>query len=109
MEKRMEKLAVVSPLGLPVVKAGGSAPRLDTLAGKTIGEVWNGVFKGNITFPVVRKLLQQKYPDLKIIPYTEFPHAPHSDNPARQKELANEVIAIAQRHGCDALITGNGA
>ena len=64
MEKRMEKLAVVSPLGLPVVKAGGSAPRLDTLAGKTIGEVWNGVFKGNFTFPIMRKLLQQKFPDL---------------------------------------------
>jgi hypothetical protein len=105
----MEKLAVVSPLGLAVVKPGGSAPRLDTLAGKTIGEVWNGVFKGNFTFPVLRKVLQQKYPDLKIIPYTEFPHAPHSDNPARQKELADEVIAIAKREGCDALITGNGA
>jgi hypothetical protein len=105
----MEKLAVVSPLGVAVVKAGGSAPRLDTLAGKTIGEVWNGVFKGNVTFPLLRKALQRKYPDLKIVPYTDFPHAPHSDNPARQKALANEVIAIAQRQGCDALITGNGA
>ncbi len=105
----MEKLAVVSPLGLAVVKTSVSAPRLDTLAGKTIGEVWNGVFKGNFTFPALRKVLQQKYPDLKIIPYTEFPHAPHSDNPARQKEVADEVIAIAQRQGCDALITGNGA
>ena len=105
----MEKLSVVSPLGVAVVKAGGSAPRLDTLAGKTIGEVWNGVFKGNQTFPILRKVLQQKYPDLKIVPYTEFPHAPHSDNPARQKALADEVIAIARRQGCDALITGNGA
>jgi hypothetical protein len=105
----MEKLAVVSPLGIAVVKSSGSAPRLDTLAGKTVGEVWNGVFKGNFTFPVLRKALRQKYPDLKIIPYTEFPHAPHSDNPARQKELADEVIAIAKRQGCDALITGNGA
>ena len=105
----MEKLAVVSPLGVAVVKAGRSAPRLDTLAGKTIGEVWNGVFKGNLTFPALRAQLQQRYPDLKIIPYTEFPHAPHSDNPARQKELAEEVVAIAKRTGCDALITGNGA
>lgn len=105
----MEKLGVVSPLGLPVVKSSGSAPRLDTFAGKTIGEVWNGVFKGNHTFPAVRRVLQQKYPDLKIIPYTEFPHAPHSDNPARQKELADEVIAIAKKYHCDALITGNGA
>ncbi len=105
----MEKLSVVSPLGLEVVKSSGSAPRLDTLAGKTIGEVWNGVFKGSFTFPVLRRFLQQKYPGLKIVPYTEFPHAPHSDNPARQKELADEVVAIAQRTGCDALIMGNGA
>lgn len=105
----MEKLAVVIPLGLAVVKSSGSAPRLDTLAGKTIGEVWNGVFKGNYTFPVVRRLLKERFPDLKIVPYTEFPHAPHSDNPARQKELADEVIAIAKRNHCDALITGNGA
>ena len=105
----MEKLSVVSPLGFAVVKSAGSAPRLDTLAGKTIGEVWNGVFKGNFTFPVLRKALQQKYPDLKIIPYTKFPHAPHSDNPARQKEVADEVMAIAKRENCDALITGNGA
>lgn len=105
----MEKLAVVSPLGIEVVKAAGSAPRLPSLAGKTIGEVWNGVFKGNVTFPIVRRVLQQRFPDLKIIPYTEFPHAPHSDNPARQKELAEQVIAIAQKNNCDALITGNGA
>ena len=105
----MEKLSVVSPLGFEVVKAGGSAPRLKTLAGKTIGEVWNGVFKGNATFPLLRQALQRKYPDLKIIPYTEFPHAPHSDNPARQKELADQVLAIAKRYECDALITGNGA
>ncbi len=105
----MEKLAVVSPLGLEIVKSSASAPRLDTLAGKTIGEVWNGVFKGNATFPLLRRALQEKYPDLKIIPYTEFPHAPHSDNPARQKELIDEVIAVAKREHCDALITGNGA
>lgn len=105
----MNKLSVVSPLGLEVVQSSGSAPRLDSLAGKTIGEVWNGVFKGSFTFPVLRRLLQQKYPGIKIVPYTEFPHAPHSDNPARQKELADEVVAIAQRTGCDALIVGNGA
>lgn len=105
----MDKLVVVSPLGFEVVKSTGSAPRLTSLAGKTIGEVWNGVFKGNVTFPFVRRALQQRFPDLKIIPYTEFPHAPHSDNPARQKELAEQVIEIARRNNCDALITGNGA
>ena len=55
----MEKHEAVSPLGLEAVKQAGAAPRLDRLDGKTIGEFWNGVFKGDQTFPVIRKLLKQ--------------------------------------------------
>jgi hypothetical protein len=105
----MEKLDVVSPLGLDTVKRAGAAPRLDTLRGKTVCEVWNGVFKGDVTFPVIRKLLQARYPDLEVIPYTAFPHAPGSDNPARQRELAREIAQLAKEKGCDAVISGNGA
>jgi hypothetical protein len=105
----MEKLQVVSPAGLDVVKSGGSAPRIASLDGKTVGEVWNGVFKGDLTFPLIRKLLQAKYPRLKVIPYTEFPHVPGSDNPTRQRELARHIAAIAKEKGCDAVISGNGA
>ena len=105
----MEKLQVVSPAGLDVVKSGGSAPRIDSLDGKTVGEVWNGVFKGDLTFPLIRKLLQKKYPRLKVIPYTEFPHVPGSDNPTRQRELARHIATIAKEKGCDAVISGNGA
>jgi hypothetical protein len=105
----MEKLAVVCPAGAAAVKVSAIAPRLDDLNGKTIAEVWNGVFKGDITFPVIRKLLQAKFPGIKIIPYTEFYHQPGSDVPAHQRELAREIVATARRHGCDALISGNGA
>ena len=105
----MEKLQVVSPVGFDVVKPGGSAPRIDNLDGKTVGEVWNGVFKGDFTFPLIRKLLQAKYPRLKVIPYTEFPHVPGSDNPTRQRELARQIAVAAKEQGCDAIISGNGA
>ena len=105
----MEKLQVLSPAGLAVVAPGGSARRIDSLDGKTVGEVWNGVFKGDFTFPIIRKLLLAKYPRLKIIPYTEFPHLPGSDHPARQRELARRIAVIAQEKGCDAVISGNGA
>lgn len=105
----MSKLEVVSPVGLEVVKRGGSAPRVENLDGKTIGEVWNGVFRGDFTFPIIRKLLQRKYPRLRIIPYTEFPHTPGSDNPTRQRERARRIAAIAKEKGCDAVISGNGA
>ena len=105
----MEKYEVASPLGLDTGKRAAAAPRLDTLSGKTIGEVWNGVFKGDVTFPIVRKLLQARYPDLEVVPYTAFPHAPGSDNPARQRELAREIAALAKERGCHAVISGNGA
>ena len=105
----MDELEVVSPLGRDTVERAGAAPRLDTLQGKTVCEIWNGVFKGDVTFPIIRKLLLARYPGLEVIPYTQFPHAPGSDNPARQRELAREIAALAREKGCDAVISGNGA
>lgn len=105
----MQTFHVVSPEGLQAVEQRGPAPRLDTLHGKTIGEIWNGVFKGDVTFPILRAQLQERFPGLRIVPYTEFPHTPGSDNPARQRALAQEIAALAQQKGCDAVISGNGA
>ena len=105
----MGTLHVVSPEGLPAVKQSGAAPRLDTLRGKTVCEFWNGVFKGDVTFPIIRALLKDRYPGLHIVPFTEFPHAPGSDNPVRQRELARELANRARQSGCDAVISGNGA
>ena len=105
----MEKLAVVSPLGLEAVQRKPMAPRLADLNGKTLGEIWNGVFKGDVTFPIVRKLLLKRYPRLKVIPYTEFPHVPGSDSPSAQRERARHIAQMVKEKRCDAVITGNGA
>lgn len=105
----MEKLEVVSPAGLAAVKVTGIARRLPDLNGKTVGEVWNGVFKGDVTFPIIRRLLKERYPGVKVIPYTEFYHLPGSDVPEHQRELARQIVAAAREKGCDALISGNGA
>jgi hypothetical protein len=105
----MEKLLVVSPLGFEAVKAIGGAPRLDDLDGKTVGEFWNGVFKGDMTFPAIRGLLQKRFPRLMIVPFTEFPHAHGSDHPSKQREHAQRMATLAREKGCDAVISGNGA
>ena len=47
----MQKLEVFSPIGDDTMARKAVAPPLDTLDGKTIGEVWNGVYKGTETFP----------------------------------------------------------
>ena len=105
----MDIFEVASPLGLQVVRAGRTAPRLCDLDGKTIGEVWNGVFKGDITFPLIRKALQERYPRMRIIPFTEFPHLKGADNPKAQREHASHIATLAKEKGCDAVISGNGA
>lgn len=105
----VDKLEVLSPLGLDIVDRAAVAPRLASLEGKTVCEVWNGVFKGDVTFPLIRAALAARYPRLTVIPFDAFPHAPGSDHPARQRELAREIAALAREKGCDAVISGNGA
>lgn len=85
------------------------APPVDTFEAKTICEVWNGVYKGNETFPLLRGLLKQRYPSLKIIPYTEFPSNYGGETLSEQRASAQKIAALAKEKGCDALISGNGA
>ncbi|MBI1991424.1 MAG: hypothetical protein HYS65_17270 [Betaproteobacteria bacterium] len=57
------KLNVVSPIGEKVSdKAASLAPRLDTLDGKTVCEIWNGGFKADVMFPIIEQMLRERYP-----------------------------------------------
>lgn len=105
----METFDVCSPVGGEKIKQHSSAKRLKSLNGATIGELWNGVFKGEVTFPLIREALVKRFPDIKVIPFTEFPHLHGGDNPKQQIEVARQVAALAREKGCDAVITGNGA
>ena len=105
----MQNENVVSPAGIPAGDTMLSAQRLSRLDGKVIGEVWNGDFKGDVTFPLVRTQLLKRHPSLKIIPFTEFPHTHVSDDPVRQRERAAEIASLAKAFGCDAVISGVGA
>ncbi|MEI7678791.1 MAG: hypothetical protein WCK07_05290, partial [Betaproteobacteria bacterium] len=96
------------PRGARQQKTRALAPRLDTLEGKTIGEVYNNHFKGELMFHTYRRLFKEKYPGVKIIPYTEFPIVYVGGDPATQRKIAQQVAALAKERGCDALITGNG-
>jgi hypothetical protein len=98
----------LSPAGLHATQNKGITPRLDTLEGKTVGEVYNHHFKGDQMFPLYRQLLQQRYPGVRIVPYTELPASYVGGDPATQRRIAQEVAAQAKRKGVDALIAGNG-
>jgi hypothetical protein len=103
-----EKLRVISPEGLPQGAAQDASEPLDTLAGKTIGEVYNNHFKGELMFQTYRRLLKQRFPGVKIVPFDEFPIVYVGGDPASQKRIAKDIAALAKERGCDAIITGNG-
>lgn len=103
-----DTMKVISPEGLPLSAAGTVSRPLDDLSGKTIGEVYNNHFKGELMFSTYRRLLKEKYPGIKIIPFDEFPIVYVGGDAASQKRIAKEIAAIAKEKGCHAIITGNG-
>jgi hypothetical protein len=103
-----DEVGVISPLGLHVTQNKGLAPRVDSLEGKTIGEVYNHHFKGDQMFVLYRELLKQRFPGVRIIPFTELPASFVGGDPATHRRIAQEVAALAKERGCDALISGNG-
>jgi len=103
-----EKIGVISPEGLPAGATSNIAPHLSTLDGKTIGEVYNNHFKGELMFETYRRLFREKYKNVKIIPFTEFPIVYVGGDAESQKKIAKEIAALAKERGVDALITGNG-
>ena len=105
----METQSVISPIGSESVPLKNLAKRLDTLNGKTVCEVWNEDFKGDIMFPIYREMLKERFPGVKIVPYTEFPHTHVSDNATKQRERATLIANLAKEKGCDAMLSGNGA
>ncbi|MBI2292456.1 MAG: hypothetical protein HYU73_19500 [Betaproteobacteria bacterium] len=104
------KLKVVSPVGENV---GGIrtplARRLDTLEGKTIGEIWNGGFKADVSFPIIEQMLRERYPTVKFVSYKEFPAMTMASlEPVRKAATLKAVRTALLEKGCDAVITGNG-
>ena len=103
-----EVMGVISPEGLPQGAISNVARHLDTLDGKTIGEVYNNHFKGELMFRSYRSQFSKKFKNVKVIPFDEFPIVYVGGDPATQKRVAKEVAALAKQQGCHAIITGNG-
>ena len=102
------RIGVISPEGLQLRAAGGVSRHLDTLAGKTIGEVYNNHFKGELMFATYRRLFKDRYPGVKVIPFDQFPIVYVGGDPASQKKTAKQIAALAKERGVDALNSGNG-
>ncbi len=100
----------LSPIGEKTVDVVHAASHFSDLNGKTICELDGGVFRANETLPIIRALLKKRFPAAKFNEAGTI-FSPGSYEQAakiRDKSLADLKAALLQ-HGCDAVITGNGA
>ncbi len=100
----IEKLEAVWPLGRFTQAPQPLAPRLDTLEGKTICGLFNGVFYFEKTWPLVKQVLSQKYPGIKFVDWEKLGLFYSQDETASLKALPDKL----KQYGCDAVISGRG-
>ncbi|MFH1485946.1 MAG: hypothetical protein ABIH46_07740 [Chloroflexota bacterium] len=96
---------VVWPLGRSTYEVIPRTRQVPDLAGKTVCELWEYLFRGEEIFPMLRELLSKKYPGIKIVDYAVFgnTHGP------KEKEVIAALPGLLREHGCDAVISGVGA
>jgi hypothetical protein len=78
------------------------APRLDTLAGKTIGQLWDDLFRGDEIFPMLETALAGRFPGVRFVGYRTF----GSTHGAEEQDVLRALPARMREHGVDAVISG---
>ncbi len=90
------------PRGTRQQKTRALAPRLDTLDGKTVAQLWDYLFKGDEVFALLEEGLKKKYPSMKFVSWRDFGSTHSGDE-------KDSLAALPQRFkelGVDAVISG---
>lgn len=95
------KLTVYDPSGSTEITQT-FAPRLDSLEGKTIAIIGNGMWQEPRTSQVIEDAIHTKYPTATVIPPDQFPR--HTDNLTKAN---NGIPEQLESLGADAAIIGN--
>ncbi len=90
---------VVWPRGRRTVHARPIAPRLPSLEGRTIGQLWDDLFRGDEIFPILEREIVRRWPGVTFVPYSVFGSTHGSDErrvlaelPARLRELKIDAV-----------------
>ena len=96
---------VVWPLGKSTFRKRPLAARIPDLNGMTVGTLWNQLFKGDVLFSEIKKLLQKRFSGIKFVDPSLF-------GDIHGKDEASVVAALSEnlrKHGCDAVLSAVGA
>lgn len=93
---------VLWPRAARQVKQKSLAPRLGTLEGKTIAQLWDYLFRGDKVFDALEEGIKARYPGARFVKWSEFGNM-HGANemellaglPQRFKELGVDAAISA--------------
>lgn len=95
---------VVWPRGKRTLQGIGLARRPNTLSGKTVAELWNGGFRGDEIFRILREELKNRFPGIKFVPWEEFGRMGGFE----EDKILAELPSKLKTKGCDVAIAGMG-
>ena len=96
---------VVWPRGKRTVQGIALARRPNTLAGKTVAELWNGGFRGNEVFPILEDELKKRFAGIKFVQWEEFGRM---GGGFEEDKILAELPSKLKAKGCDVAIAGMG-
>ena len=87
------------------VKRKALAPRLSSLEGKTVAQLWDFIFRGNEVFEALEEGLKARYPGVRFVSWREFGNTHGSNERAVVQSLPSRLRAL----GADAVLSGMAA
>lgn len=78
------------------------APRLSSLDGKTVAQLWDQLFKGDVIFDLLEEALTARYPGIKFVSWRVFGSTHGGEEKAALAALPARLKAL----GVDAVVSG---
>ncbi len=80
------------------------APRLETLEGKTIAQLWDFVFRGDEVFALLEEGLKARFPSVRFVSWRDLGSTHGND----EREIIAALPKRFKELGVDAAISGMG-
>ncbi len=90
------------PRGARQQRTRALAPRVDTLEGKTVAQLWDYLFKGDEVFALLEEGLKARFPGVKFVSWRDF----GSTHGGEEKEALAALPARFKELGVEAVISG---
>ena len=84
------------------VRRKSLAPRLSTLDGKLVAQLWDFLFRGDEVLALLEEGIKARYPNVRFVSWKEFGNT-HGSN---EREVVQALPGRLRALGVDAVISG---